>query len=287
MVNASEIYTTLVSGAQLARHLADPRWVIIDCRFNLLAPQAGGADYAQAHLPGARYAHLDRDLAGPIAPGTGRHPLPDPEALVVRLGGWGVDPETQVVVYDDCGGAIAVRLWWMLRWLGHTTAALLDGGLAAWQRAGYPLTSEPPRIPKARFVARQPTTRALDSAALEQGLTSGELLLIDARTEGRFRGEEEPIDPVAGHVPGAVNLPFQGNLAPDGCFLESRQLRERFTRVLAGRAADQVVHMCGSGVTACHNLLAMDLAGLTGSQLYPGSWSAWIDGLRRPVAKGA
>ena len=284
MVNASEIYTTLVSGAQLARHLADPRWVIIDCRFNLLAPQAGGADYAQAHLPGARYAHLDRDLAGPIAPGTGRHPLPDPEALVVRLGGWGVDPETQVVVYDDCGGAIAVRLWWMLRWLGHPAVAVLDGGLAAWQAVGLSVNSTTPHPVTTRFEIELQVGSQLSMEQVRAGLRAGSICLVDARTAARFAGEVEPIDPVAGHIPTALNYPYEANLTSAGRFLAPELLRTRFASLAS--QPERVVHMCGSGVTACHNLLAMEVAGLTGSKLYAGSWSEWVRDPRNPVATG-
>ena len=279
-------YNTLIDVNTLHAHLNDPHWVVLDCRFNLMDAEAGRRAYRESHLPGARYAHLDEDLSSPITPTTGRHPLPDPGQLARKLGDWGIGPETQVVAYDDMGGMLAAaRLWWLLRWLGHQAAAVLNGGFPAWQRAGLPLTTEPPTVQPTVFTG-QPDDRLWLTTAQILALPSANVLL-DARTSARFRGEMEPIDPVAGHIPGAVNLPTEGHLMADGYFLPHTGLRARFIAALGERSPTTVVHSCGSGVTACHNLLAMETAGLHGSRLYAGSWSEWIRDPGRPVATGA
>lgn len=277
------MFTTLIDSATLADHLADPDWVVVDCRFDLARPGAGREAYALGHVPGARYAHLDEDLSGPLTHDSGRHPLPEPGRLTVTLRQWGIGKATQVVCYDDCGGMYAARLWWMLRWLGHGAVALLDGGLPAWIDAGHGLQAgaEAPSAP-GDF---EPMLRA-DCWLSTDAVAQGSLDLWDAREPARYRGEVEPIDPVAGHIPGARNVPCSENLGADGRFLPAPALRQRFDAVLAGEAPGQVVHLCGSGVTACHNLLAMEIAGLGGSRLYPGSWSAWISDPARPVATG-
>jgi thiosulfate/3-mercaptopyruvate sulfurtransferase len=278
-------HDTLIDAATLHAHLDDPRWVVMDCRFSLMDTGAGRRAYAESHLPGACYAHLDEDLSSPVTPATGRHPLPDPARLARRLGEWGIGPGTQVVTYDDMGGMLAAaRLWWLLRWLGHKAAAVLDGGFPAWQRAGLPLTATSPVVQPAPFEAR-PDDRLWLTTAQILALPS-EHVLLDARTTARFRGEMEPIDPVAGHIPGALNLPTEGNLSADGHFLPLAALRARFTTLLAERPPTAMVHSCGSGVTACHNLLAMEAVGLRGSRLYAGSWSEWIRDPARPVATG-
>ena len=279
-------FTTLIDTGALARHLADPRWVIVDCRFTLTDPAAGRRAYDTGHIPGARYAHLNEDLSGPIAPRTGRHPLPDPNALAQKLGAWGIDESKQVVVYDDSFGAMASRLWWLLRWLGHETVALLDGGYPKWVREKRPLTTETPRIPPASFSPRINHTLWVNAAFVEQAVRDEAFLVMDARAEERYRGDIEPLDKVAGHVPGAVNVPFDDNLDISGEFLSPEELRERYLDLLGGVAPDQAIHMCGSGVTACHNVLAMEHAGLAGGKLYAGSWSEWITDPNRPVAKG-
>jgi len=279
-------HTTLITAATLQAHLDDPDWVVVDCRFNLADPAAGRRAYQAGHIPGARYAHLDEDLSAPVTATTGRHPLPDPARLAATLGAWGIGPGTQVLAYDDLGGMLAAaRLWWLLRWLGHTAVAVLDGGLPAWTRAGLPLSTDVPVIAARTFIAR-PDDRLWLTVEQVQGLPAHELLL-DARGAARYRGEMEPIDPVAGHMPGALNLPTESNLAADGCFLPAAALRARFAALLGERPAARVVHSCGSGVTACHNLLAMEVAGLSGSRLYAGSWSEWIRDPQRPVATGA
>jgi thiosulfate/3-mercaptopyruvate sulfurtransferase len=279
----------LVSCEQLAPRLHDPDWRIFDCRFDLADVRRGTAAYVQSHLPGAFYAHLDRDLSSGITPHTGRHPLPDPARLGEWLGRHGVRQDTQVVAYDDSGGTMAVRLWWLLRWLGHHWVAVIDGGWQAWTAAGLPLENAPPQPAQAALFAGRPdpqmvvTTGAIERQLRERRETC---LIMDARSAERFRGEAEPIDPVAGHIPGARNLPLQDNLAGDGRFRCAAELRTMYDAFLAGRPADTVVAMCGSGVTACHNLLAMEVAGLRGARLYAGSWSEWIRDPGRPVATG-
>lgn len=279
-------HTTLVTTDQLARHLDDPAWVVFDCRFILTDPDAGRRAYEAGHIPGARYAHLNDDLSGPVTASTGRHPLPDPTALAEKLGRWGVDASTQVVAYDDSFGAMAARLWWLLRWLGHDAVAVLDGDLRAWLREKRPMTTAEPVVTPRRFVARPRQEAWVDSTAVERLVETGEAILIDARAEERFRGEIEPFDRVAGHVPGAISLPFEDNLQPSGRFLAPEELRDLYHHVLGDIPPGLVVHMCGSGVTACHNVLAMEHAGLAGARLYAGSWSEWITDPRRPIAQG-
>jgi thiosulfate/3-mercaptopyruvate sulfurtransferase len=227
---------------------------------------------------------LDEDLSGPITPVSGRHPLPAPAQLARTLGDWGIGETSQVVAYDDAGGIIAARLWWLLRWLGHANCALLDGGLPRWLQRGLPLTEDMPTPQPATLPDRHDDSLWVDSVTVHAKLGEAGSLLLDARAAARFHGEMEPIDPVAGHIPGAENLPLEGNLHVDGHFLAPAELRRRYTDVLGERAPDRVIHMCGSGVTACHNLLAMEVAGLKGSKLYTGSWSEWIRDPARPIS---
>ena len=277
----------LVDAPTLLAGIGDRDLRLFDCRFSLSDPEAGRRAYAAGHLPGAFYADLDAHLSSPIGPTTGRHPLPDPARLAAWLGGCGVSPQTRVVVYDDAGGGFAVRLWWLLRWMGHDRVALLDGGLQAWIAAGGELTRMVSRHAPAELIARPDNSRWITTESLAAELSAGRLILIDARAPERFRGDREPIDPVAGHIPGAINLPLTENLDADGRFLSADRLRERFTRSIGQAPPSSVVHSCGSGVNACHNLLAMELAGLHGSRLYAGSWSEWIRSPERPVATGS
>lgn len=279
-------YTTLISADQLQAQLNHPDWVIVDCRFSLADSNAGRIAYQFGHLPNARYADLNRDLSSAITSQTGRHPLPDFRVLAKQLGAWGVANHSQVVVYDDAGGAFAGRLWWLLRCLGHRNVAVLDGGSPYWRQQGLPFTTVLPKIKPATFRPYVDDSAWLAARAVENGLARKKIRLLDARAPERYRGEQEPIDPVAGHIPGAINRPFQLNLAKDGRFLPAPVLRQQFSGLIGGFAPEAVVHNCGSGVTACHNVLAMDYAGLPGSKLYAGSWSEWIRDRNRGVAVG-
>ena len=277
------MHTTLVSAADLAAHLDDPRWVICDCRHDLADTEAGRRAYAESHIPGARFVHLDEDLSAPKTGRNGRHPLPEPGQAARRFGELGIDGTKRVVAYDGSGGPYAARLWWMLRWLGHDAVAVLDGGWNAWLAARYSPSKEIPETGTARFIPRPRSEAALDVKAVAERLGTSGPLLLDARIPSRYRGENEALDPVAGHIPGAVNRPWQLNLDAEGRFKPARELRKEFGETLAGNAPDRVTHYCGSGVTACHNLLAMEVAGLAGSKLYPGSWSEWCSDPARPV----
>ena len=279
-------FSNLISAAELARHLHDANWIVCDCRHDLADTEAGRRAYAESHIPGARFVHLDEDLSAPKTGKNGRHPLPDPDKLVRRLGELGIDGTKQVVAYDASGGPYAARLWWMLRWLGHDAAAVLDGGWNAWTKAGNPATAQLPAIKAARFAGRPRSDLARDAGSVAAGIGPAGPLLVDARAPNRYRGESETLDPVAGHIPGAANRFFQANLAADGKFKPAAALKDELAAMLGGRAPGQVTHYCGSGVTACHNLLAMEIAGLAGSKLYPGSWSEWCSDPSRPVAKG-
>ncbi|MGZ5043409.1 MAG: sulfurtransferase [Methylobacter sp.] len=278
-------YTTLVSTDTLNQQLNNSNWVIVDCRFSLADTEAGAKVYRHGHIPNARYAHLDKDLSSAITNFTGRHPLPNFALLAKKLGDWGIINTSQVVAYDDAGGAFAGRLWWLLKCMGHDKVAVLNGGIKQWQKQGLPVTTTLPTIKPATFRAYLDESAWLNAVQVQNNLAQKAICLIDARTPERYRGEQEPIDPVAGHIPGALNRAFQLNLDSNGLFLSTAKLREQFKRLIGTTAPEQVVHYCGSGVTACHNLLAMEYAGLTGSKLYAGSWSEWIRNKNRAVAK--
>lgn len=291
-------FHTLIDAQALRELLGDPRLAIVDCRFDLLNPEAGRQAYLSGHIPGARYADLNRDLSGTIGPRTGRHPLPAPETFAAWLAANGVDNGTQVIAYDARNGSIAARLWWMLRWLGHEAVAVLDGGLEAWTACGGALQSGPPEPPPAargvppagpdarRFTPGISAQGVLSTVELEQVLRDPQALLVDARAPERYAGTVEPIDSVAGHIPGAVNHPFTANLDAHGFFLPAAELGRRWRERLAGKKPESLIAMCGSGVTACHDLLALELAGLPGAKLYAGSWSEWIRDPKRPIARG-
>ncbi len=274
----------LVSIDDLAAHLDDQDQVIVDCRFNLQQPEAGPRLYAEGHIPGAFYADLDRDLSGPKLPGLGRHPLPDVTGLQKLLSGFGIGPESRVVVYDEGGGAMAARLWWLLRWLGHAQVGLLDGGYGAWCTAGLPVSTVPPGRRNGSFVARPGCMPVVTTCDVEASLGTEQMLLLDLRARERYLGRVEPIDPVAGHVPGAVSAPFSAHLGADGRFLPAAELRRHFSGLLGAHPVADVVCMCGSGVTACHGIFALELAGWPGASLYAGSWSEWIRAAERPIA---
>lgn len=280
------MHTTLIQPAELARIANDENVAILDCRHDLAKPQWSDEAYAAGHIPGAVQAHLDRHLSSPVSPRTGRHPLPDVAKLVETLGRWGIDANVQVVAYDQGNGAYAARAWWLLRWLGHEQVAALDGGFAAWQEAGLPVSREPAARAPRTFTPRLEEGAFVSAGQVQQALANNSIMLVDARGADRFAGENETIDPIAGHVPGATNRPFTKNLDAKNRFLPADELRRQWTSFLATRPATEVVAMCGSGVTACHNLLALEVAGLRGAKLYPGSWSEWIKDPSRPVAKG-
>lgn len=280
-------YTTLIQPQELATRLGDPACLIVDCRFDIAAPEAGRLAYRTSHLPGAVFAHLDEDLSGAVTPDTGRHPLPDVAQFAATLGLWGIGEGTQVIAYDQVNGAIAARLWWMLRWLGHSSVAVLDGGFAAWAGAGLPLDQETHAPAPRVFRPRERAGACLTTAEVQAGLGHGSLTLIDARAADRFAGYNETLDPVAGHVPGARNHPFASNLDARGRFLPGEELRRRWVATLQGANPAHAACMCGSGVTACHNLLALEIAGMPEARLYAGSWSEWIRDPLRPVATGA
>ncbi len=302
------IYTTLIEPEELAAPRAldasgASEWAVLDCRFDLVRPEWGASAYAAGHIPGALYAHLDRDLSGPVSAQTGRHPLPTPEQLAETFSRWGIDASVQVVTYDQGNGAHAARLWWLLRWAGHRNVAVLNGGFAAWQQAGLPVETVT-REPTARQFRWRPgppqqAPEVVSTAELERLVRSGELqsgkrLLVDARGADRFAGHNETIDPVAGHIPGAHNHPFLRNVDAQGRFLPAQEFRKLWDTTLGAsrgqgegaRGAPQVIAMCGSGVTACHNLLALEIAGLPQARLYAGSWSEWIRDPARPVTHG-
>jgi thiosulfate/3-mercaptopyruvate sulfurtransferase len=279
-------YTTLIDTRTVTEHLGDPAFVLIDCRFNLSDPDWGERDYRSAHIPGALYAHLDRDLSGETTGTNGRHPLPDISILAATFGRFGIDNRVQVVAYDQDTGIYASRLWWMLRWLGHDAAAVIDGGFAKWRAEGLPTASGVEIRPARTFVPRPSEGATVDAQEVAALRHNHDWKLIDARAPERFRGEVETIDRAAGHIPGAINHFYQRNLGPAGTFLPRDQLRSALEASVGGALADRVVCYCGSGVTACHNVLAFEHAGLHGAKLYPGSWSEWSSDPARPIATG-
>jgi thiosulfate/3-mercaptopyruvate sulfurtransferase len=280
-------YTTLISTEDLAAHIGESDWRIMDCRFALTDPGQGRRDYQQSHIVGAVHASMDEDLSGPIIRGqTSRHPLPEVEVFAETLSRWGIDASVQVVAYDGSGGAMAARLWWMLRWLGHEAVAVLDGGWPKWQAEGRPVTDGTEIAEPRYFLPRPRSELLLQAGDVFNMMEDPEFHLFDVRSADRYRGENETLDPVAGHIPGAHSLPFAGNLSKDGTFLPAEALRARYQAALGEIPAEQTAFYCGSGVTAAHNVLAIAYAGLGEAKLYAGSWSEWITDPERPVATG-
>lgn len=278
----------LIAPRQLAERLGEPGLVILDCRFALEDVDYGQRSYAEGHIAGAHFADLERDLSGPVVKGvSGRHPLPQPGRLIERLQQWGISNDSEVVLYDDGPGAFAARAWWLLAWLGKRSGvSILDGGLKAWHAAGLPLSLDPAERHEGTFTGKPDPALLISAQQLRERLGDPALTLLDARALPRFRGEVEPIDPVAGHIPGAQCAVFTDNLGADGHFLPAEQLKARFARLIGSRKPQDLVAYCGSGVTACHNLFALSLAGYPLAPLYAGSWSEWITDPQRQVATG-
>ena len=277
-------YNTLITAQTLHQNINHPKWIIIDCRFSLADSAAGHYAYRHGHIPNARYADLNKDLSSEIRSYTGRHPLPNYKVLAQKLGSWGISTDSQVIVYDDAAGAFAGRLWWLLRSLGHDNVAVLDGGIKHWQKLILPITTKLPAVKPTIFRPYVNPNLWLSAEQVANALASQKIRLIDARTAERYKGEQEPIDPVAGHIPGAINRPLPLNINAEGLFLPPDELKRQFKPLLGSVTPEQTVHYCGSGVTACHNLLAMEYAGLSGSKLYAGSWSEWITNPNRAIA---
>ncbi len=282
------MYQTLIDALELVQKLGEPSWAIVDCRFVLAESERGRQDYLKAHIPGAVYAHLNDDLSGEIIPGkTGRHPLPSPEAFATTLSSWGIDSSVQVIAYDDSNASMAAaRLWWMLRWMGHDAAAVLNGGWKAWQQAGYPEASGAESRPARTFIPQVRRELVVTADDVVAQVHQPGFRLVDARAAERYRGEQEPIDPVAGHIPGALNLPFTDLMEADGRFQPPEALRARFQPLLGETPSEETIFYCGSGVTAAHAALAFAHAGLGDGRLYAGSWSEWITDPNRPRATG-
>jgi len=275
---------TFISAAELNKKLNDSNWVIIDCRFNFDEPELGYQEYLAGHIPGAIYANLNRDLSSEVIPGkTGRHPLPNQKVLTEKFSSWGIDESIMVIIYDDHGGGLAARLWWLLRWLGHEEALILDGGWSAWQAADYDVETDVSSGKAKVFSPVEHSQFVVNADEVDLIRMDPDYFLIDSRGAERYWGIEENIDPVAGHIPGAMTAPYAGNLDEDGFFLPLEQLKERFKNLLEDIPPEQVVFYCGSGVTACHNIAAMIAAGYEMPKLYAGSWSEWITDPDRPI----
>lgn len=277
---------TLVSTAELAAHLAD--WRVFDCRHDLVNPAIGAEQYAQSHLPGAAFASVDRDLSSAKTGKNGRHPLATPDAFCAWLGRQGVKRTDTIVCYDQSGGTYSSRLWWMLRWIGHDDVAVLDGGFPKWVKEGRPVTTDVPAFAATTYSGQPDDSMHVSAAWIEARIGKPELAILDARTAQRYAGIGETIDPIGGHIPGALNRFYMENVGADGCLKPAAELREAFTKLLGSTPPSSLVQQCGSGVSACVNILAMEHAGLHGSKLYPGSWSEWCANPARPmVLKGA
>ncbi len=287
------MFTTFISTTELALHLADPDWAIFDCRFSLAEPERGRRDYGYEHIPGAIYAYLNEDLSDPIVPGqTGRHPLPTVESAAQKFSQWGIDAGVQVVAYDDAGGSIAARLWWMLHWLGHDAVAVLDGDWRKWTNEGRATRSGVESRPARTFTPQPRADLLISTEEVEASLhrktalaVTKTIKLFDSRAADRYRGENETIDPIAGHIPGAISAPYADDLNPDGTLRSQEELRQHFAALLGDTPADRSAFYCGSGVTATLNILALKHAGLGDAKLYAGSWSEWIVDPRRPIVK--
>ncbi len=280
------IYTTLIEADDLFKHLNNPCWVIVDCRFDLTNPDWGFEDYQRGHIPGSVYAHLDHDLSAPPTPDTGRHPLSSPSEFATTLERLGISNDSQVVALDTSGGSFAARLWWMLKWLGHNSVAVLNGGWNAWKSKGFPIAQGIESKQRGKFIPHPQSGKYVTTHELIQLMGNPTFKLVDARAPQRYRGEFEPLDPVAGHIPGSINRFHENNLARAGKLKPAELLRKEFEEILGETPPHQVIVYCGSGVTSCHHLLAMEYAGIQGAKLYAGSWSEWIRDPNRPIETG-
>ncbi len=279
-------YQTIISVDELNKNINNPDWIIFDCRFSLKDPTYGLNNYNQGHISGAQFADMDKNLSSAMTSASGRHPLPDPAVFIDKLQSWGVNNSSQIICYDDVSGAYAARMWWLLKWLGHNDVAVLDGGVNKWTESGLKLETETQTKPKGAFSGQANNDMWVDIDFVQQQLEQNKISLLDARTSERFNAQDSKTDPIPGHVPGALSFPFAGNLNKQGLFLSADELKQRFENTFAEQEKKEVINMCGSGVTACHNLLAMSIAGLPMSRLYVGSWSEWIKEKSRPVATG-
>ena len=281
------MYKTLIKAEELVSHLEDESWLIFDCRFDLADVDKGHKSYAESHIATANYAHLDFNLSSPITPDSGRQPMPDINKLNQWLASCGLTEHCQVVVYDSSSGAMSSRLWWLLKCLGHESVAILDGGWQAWVNQGLAVDSKLPECQASTFSADFSDHCVVTTQKVLDNLNSDEFKLIDVRANERFIGKQEPIDPVAGHIPGAINMPLTDNLDENGFFKTVAQLKEMYAPLCESTPADKQVYMCGSGVTACHSVFALSVAGFAVSRVYAGSWSEWIRDPQRPVAIGS
>ena len=279
-------FNTIISAHELKEIINNDNVRVFDCRFSLKDPQGGLKSYQQGHVPNAQFADMDTQLSSAMTETSGRHPLPDADVFIKQLKAWGVNNDTQVIAYDDISGAFAARLWWMMRWVGHEDVAVLNGGIQKWTDAGYTLTNDNVEFTRGDYSGVANMEWLVDITSVESELTANNITLIDARSADRFTAKDQKTDPVPGHVPGAINLPFPGNLTKDGVFESPDILKQRFDNVIQNQPLTNVVHMCGSGVTACHNLLAQAMAGLPPTKIFIGSWSQWIRDPSRPVATG-
>ncbi len=278
-------YQTIISASELSNDLTNPNWVILDCRFDFQDTDLGFQEYLKGHIPGAVYVHLDQDLSSEIIPGkTGRHPLPDISGFSEKLSSWGIDSSVQVIVYDNLNGGLAARAWWLLRWLGHKNVAVLDGGWTAWENANNPVETEAISKAARTFSPVEQPNFIADADFVELTRLDPDYLLVDSRSSERYWGINETTDPIAGHIPGAMTAPYEGNLDENGFFVKTEELKERFGFILEGIPPENVIFYCGSGVTAAHNILAMVEAGYDMPRLYPGSWSEWITDPERPLS---
>ena len=279
-------FQKIISVEDLHNNLGNENWFVFDCRFQLKDPAGGYKIFEQGHIPGAQFADMDTDLSSPMTETSGRHPLPNADELIEKLQAWGVNNDSQVICYDDISGAFAARLWWLLHWLGHGDVAVLDGGIEKWKEKNLPLETVTHNRPRGSFSGKANDAMWVDINFVEQELADSNISLLDARANDRFTAKDSKTDPVPGHIPGAVNYPFAGNLNKQGVFLSSDEIKARYESIFADHKQDQIINMCGSGVTACHNLLAMNIAGLPWTRLFVGSWSEWIKDANRPVATG-